>query len=128
MTKELNRYQFHQAVHIAGRDYSRGTHEVSEKAEYDPVFLKYVGLGLICEAGAKSEPPTAQTLQERNKALHDRLVAEADKRKAAASPAGTAEVGKTDSHPHSEKAAEDETDGEKSHKEKSSHSDKNRKR
>jgi hypothetical protein len=123
----MNRYQFHQAVHIAGKDFSRGIHEVSEKAEYDPTFLKYVGLGLITEADAKAKPPTPQSIMERNQALHDRLVKRADERKAAAT-AGKHPAPEEKPAPSaaSESVSDEKADDEKSSKEKKSHTDKHK--
>lgn len=123
----MNRYQFHQAVHIAGTDFRRGVHEVSEKVEYDSTFIRYVGLGLITEADAKTDPPSPQSIAERNKALHDRLVKRTDDRKAtshaAKSPPASAPEGKA-------KSEEDDADffeGEKSHKKEPHHADKKKK-
>lgn len=66
-------YQFKQAVCVLKKDYSRGVHEVPEAAETNPVFLKYVQLGLIVEADV-SKVITQASLQDRAKKLHAKLL------------------------------------------------------
>ena len=77
------RYQFKQAVHIAnkdgknGKDYARGLHEVPEDHEYSPMFIKFVGLGLIVEP-EQSVLIAAETPKQRAEKLHNRIIAEAN--------------------------------------------------
>lgn len=71
-------YNFKQSVHIAGKDFPRGNHEVSEKYENDPHFLKYVGLGWITES---SKSVTIQSDRERSDILLNRLVKKSDEKK-----------------------------------------------
>lgn len=66
-------YKFNQSVHIAGKDFPRGTHEVSEKVELDPHFLKYVGCGFISEAEVVPVV-SLESPQERNERLLNKLV------------------------------------------------------
>jgi hypothetical protein len=55
-------YELKQALHLGafdgkkGKDFRKGVHELSEKEENDPRFLKYVGAGLIIEAKKPGEP------------------------------------------------------------------------
>lgn len=74
-------YHFNQSLHVAGKDFPRGNHEVPEKCENHPHFLKYVGLGWVTEV-APVEVITAQSQQAKGAALLDRLVKKADAKKA----------------------------------------------
>ena len=70
-------YQFHASLHIAGKDFPRGVHEVEKKQELHPHFLTYVKAGLISEA--KPKPKENQKSADlKNKQLLDKLVKERD--------------------------------------------------
>jgi len=115
------RYKFNQALHIGGKDFPRGNHEVPAKSEQDSNFLRYVGLGLIVDAdpvragGVKSE-------RERNEKLHNRLVEDSDAKKAKAHAAkeGKDEVKAEDSKepdaaPKSPESEDDKKSDDKKH-------------
>jgi hypothetical protein len=69
-------YFFHQAVFLAGKRFSVGLHDVSEKAENDPHFLKFISAGYISDAsGAASGPPNLSPF-ERSQNLLDKLIKE----------------------------------------------------
>ena len=93
------KYNFRQAVHLGGRDYQLGNQEVDEKAEQDPVFLKYVELGLIVDAVVQQDY-SGKTLKARSEALlkklMDRKVPQAS---AAATPALPAESDEKSAEP-----------------------------
>lgn len=72
-------YYFKQALHIAGRDFPRGNHEVPEKCENHAHFLKYVGCGLIEEA--KAPPVVVESAKVRGEKLLNKLIKKADARK-----------------------------------------------
>ncbi len=63
------KYRFVQSVHIAGTDYRRGVHDVSEKVENHPHFLKFVGAGFIVEADPSGAVDSASFLQR----MHDKV-------------------------------------------------------
>lgn len=78
-------YLFKQSVCLGGKDYLRGSqHSVPEKIEYSQVFIRYVGLGLIVEAEAKTISP--ESLAERQQRFHDKLVKRAAEAKASKKP------------------------------------------
>jgi hypothetical protein len=65
------RVKFNQAVHLAGKDYPRGTHDVPDEAINHKFFLKLAEQGLV-EDG-ESQPVQHQNLVHRQKALHDKI-------------------------------------------------------
>lgn len=67
-------YQFKQAVHLNGKNYPCGVHEVDEKTEYHSYFLKLVSAGLVLEADVKKAVSPVD-LQERSKKLLEKLMA-----------------------------------------------------
>ncbi len=64
---------FKQAVCIGDKDFSRGAHNVPVEVQQHPYFLKLVNLGLVVEAEA-SKVISPQTMQDRQKALADKLM------------------------------------------------------
>jgi hypothetical protein len=54
------RLQFNRAVHVGGRDFARGVHEVPEAILSDKVFLGWVEKGFIVEAKPEVAPPDPQ--------------------------------------------------------------------
>lgn len=74
-------YQFKQAAHIAGHHFKLGVHDVPEKVEYHPYFLKLVSAGLVVEAEA-TKVISPQSHQERGKKLLEKILS----KKAAALP------------------------------------------
>lgn len=74
-------YLFKQALNLGGKDYHRGSvHNMPEKIEYSPIFIKYVGIGLIVEHEDKIISP--ESLSDRQKRTHDALVKRATEAKA----------------------------------------------
>lgn len=66
------RVLFKQSVHLCGRDYALGSHDVSDAVMRHPFFQKLVNAGLILDAEeAKIISPIP--VQERQKALSDKL-------------------------------------------------------
>lgn len=71
------RVNFKQAVHIAGKDYHRGIHEVPEKHLNHPHFAKFAKAGFLTEdKPAKAAP--VKSPAERKQEL-DQLIAEGKK-------------------------------------------------
>lgn len=69
--------KFKQAVHLKGKDgkgkdYARGTHEVSEAHLMDPFFHKLLKAGLV-EDGEAAKVVAPLSLQDRQKALAEKL-------------------------------------------------------
>lgn len=84
----MGMYDFKQSLHIKpldgrGVDYKLGVQEIPEAVEYDPQFLKFVGLGLIVEVDA-TKLISAESMHDRSKRLMDKLVAKRDAHKAKA--------------------------------------------
>jgi hypothetical protein len=65
-------YHFKQAVHLKGKDYKRGSHDVSTEVEQDPFFLKLVHAGLVDEVDSAKELKQ-ETVQERSQRLYEKL-------------------------------------------------------
>lgn len=72
------RYQFNSSVSIDKKDFLRGIHEVPEKIENHPHFLKYVGLGIITDPD-QSKITSTVTEEQRRKTLLDRVMAKGKK-------------------------------------------------
>jgi hypothetical protein len=64
------RIKFSQAVHIDGKDYKQGVHELSEKTLAHPHFQKFVQAGWAHEASKEVLPESAL---DRSKRLADKL-------------------------------------------------------
>lgn len=57
---------------MGGKDYSRGIHDLTEKAENDPYFLKLIGAGLIVDVeGSKIISP--ESAKKRAEKLLNRI-------------------------------------------------------
>jgi hypothetical protein len=69
------RLQFKQAVHLEGKDYGLGHHEVPDHVikKKHKFIERLVQAGLILEGDAMSKPVSAETLQERQKRLAESL-------------------------------------------------------
>ena len=65
-------YQFKQAVRLCDQVFTLGTHEVSEKVENHPYFLKMVEAGLVVDID-EQKVVVQVSPQERSKKLYDRL-------------------------------------------------------
>ena len=64
--------EFKQATHIAGKDYTRGIHDVPESDLKDAHLLNYIKLGLIIDSKELVQAPTEE---ERQKALAAKVLA-----------------------------------------------------
>ena len=101
-------YKFNQALHVAGKDFPRGVHEVLEKQELHPHFLRYVGLGLIVDAPKQATMPAIKADSSRNEALYNKLVKKVDAKKASlAKPEAPAISPEAPSEVEGEKPVED---------------------
>jgi len=71
-------YKLKQSVKLGGKDYKKGLQDLSQAAEQDPLFLKYVGVGLIIDAEKKEEvketaiPESAQKILKRIQAQKEK--------------------------------------------------------
>lgn len=103
-------YLFKQAVFLSGKSYPRGLHELSEKVENDPHFLKFVGAGFIVDPEAE-HVQTTQTLKERSEALLNKVMGKKKISKATpAEPVQADSAAMTDSAAPAMDASEEETD------------------
>lgn len=67
------RVKFKQAVHIGGKDYPRGVHEVSEAHLKDKYFHKLIQANLVEDAEA-TKVVSADSLQDRQRKLAERIL------------------------------------------------------
>lgn len=68
-------YKFNNAVHLNGKDYTQGVHEVPEDAENHRDFLHFVDAGYITDVDAVREVVVQETPRERSARLHARILA-----------------------------------------------------
>lgn len=111
--KKGNTYLFKQSVSIRpkghpAKTYLRGVHELTEAVEYDPYFLKLVGLGLVEESEAR--PASTKSAKERADALLEKLVKKIDGK--AAEKKAPEQVPSTESSSSAGTAAEEKPEGE----------------
>lgn len=72
-------YKFKQSVHLEGKTYKLGVHEVPEEVEKHPYFLTLVKDGSVLEADPEKLPDSPETTLERSKRLHEKLSGKAPK-------------------------------------------------
>lgn len=65
------RVKFNQAVHLAGKDYARGTHDVPDQVAGHKFFLTLAKQGLVEDGD--NQPVQHANIQSRSKALHDKI-------------------------------------------------------